>query len=157
MSGFTVQQTSKLNLDDDLPVRAEVEESLDELARYRAAAMSKDMTEALHEAADEALLQKKLEGVVPQVLSDMVKDAAHSEFEARTVPPPIVAGVQARQFMVALRREPTPSGKPQDLVGRAFEFGSHALQTPATNFTRDVVEKHSREVGKDMEELARQL
>jgi len=114
---------------------------IDQAARRRAHEMAGALNEGLQEAAK-------------QSFPGIKEDASSTQFVAHEEEPHSRVGKQTVAG-ISVEGDP-PSGRDPDTVVGAFEYGSNALGTPATNFTRRIEVEQAREAKKDLEGIERE-
>jgi len=124
-----------------------VQERMQVMARHQAEEFAKAMTIGLHEVAELADQSHGVEGVVPDEFSGIKEDADHVQFVARERPHSLVGDHDMSEVEVVVDDKPVPSGRDPETVVGAFEFGSAALDVPATQFTRRVEQEQERKAG----------
>jgi len=133
------------------------QERLQSVARRRADSFARAMTTGLHEVADYVEQTKAVDDAVTESFASVKKDADHVQFAARGESHSQVGGRVLTSVEVGVVPLPTPSGRDPELVARAFEFGSVALDVPATAFSQEVEQQQEHAARNDMKGVAEVL
>jgi hypothetical protein len=115
------------------------------------------MGKGLRQVAEDVSLTKEVAGNLSTSFTSVKKDAGSIQFAAEEQPPTLVAGATQTEVSVGIVPNPTPSGRDPEVVVRAFEFGSVALDVPATAFSQRVVAEQQHQADADLEEVAKAL
>ena len=134
-----------------------VETAMTHMATRRAGQFARAMTKGLHDAADYAEQTKAVNDDVTKSFSGVKEDAGHVQFAAHEGPHSQVGARVQTEAVVEVVPESTPSGRDPEVVVRAFEFGSAALDVPATSFSQKVVQEQQHAARDDLEEVAEVL
>lgn len=134
-----------------------VQRRLQDTVRRRANSFARALTSGLHDAADYAQQTKAMNDVVTQSFLGVKKDADHVQFAAHGESLSQVGGISSVEVAVGVVQKPTPSGRDPEVVARAFEFGSVALDVPATAFSMKVEEEQQHAARNDLKGVAEVL
>jgi hypothetical protein len=134
-----------------------VETALARLAQRRAGSFARAMTKGLRDTADYAEQTKAVNDDVSQSFSSVKEDAGHVQFATLGESHSQVGDRVLTEVEVGVVPEPTPSGRDPEVVARAFEFGSVAMDVPATAFSQTVVQEQQHAARNDLKEVAKVL
>jgi len=132
-------------------------ERLAAVARRRAESFARAMTKGLHDTAKYVGETKAVNGDVSESFRSVKEDAAHVQFAAQEEPHFQVGDRVRTEVRVGVVPELTPNGRDPEVVARAFEFGSVAMDVPVTAFSQDVEKKQQDAARNDMREVAEVL
>jgi len=150
---FSTEKSGSIDPAKDLDLPG-AELALQRVVQRRARSFAGAMTQGLHDAADYAAETKAANDAVTKSFSSAHKDAGHVQFVAHDGPHSQVGDRVLTESVVEVDDEPTPSGSDPEVVARAFEFGSVAMDTPATAFTMKVEAEQDQAARHDLEEVA---
>jgi hypothetical protein len=153
---FSMKQKGDFNPAEDIDLDA-AKLALQRVASRRARSFARAMTDGLHEAAAQAEQVRAVNDDVSESFLRAKKDADHVQFVAHDESHSQVGDRTLTELVVEVSDEPTPSGRDPEVAARAFEFGSVAMDTPATGFSLIVEEKQRQAAQNDMREVAEVL